>query len=173
MLGLEAERAGHPAAAGVDLRDLRAGDAPQQRDRGGGARERLLVAVAVEDDRPAAHRRRGVQRQGAVVDRLDEQLLDELRLAGDRLRARVVREQLQVLLAQGQQARRLAAHDRHAALGLGREPRGHRPAPISRAWSSSPLEMLARPQQPALSSRTRWPAASSSSIAARPIAGSV
>ena len=33
--------------------------------------------------------------------------------------------------------------------------------------------MLERPQQPALSSRTRQPAASSSSIAARPIAGSV
>jgi uncharacterized protein YciI len=38
----------------------------------------------------------------------------------DGLRARVAREQLQVLLAQRQQARRLAADDRHAALGVRR-----------------------------------------------------
>ena len=62
----------------------------------------------------------------AVVDRLDEQLLDQPRLVRDDLRARVVGQQGQVLLAQRQQARRLAADDRHAALGLGREPLDHR-----------------------------------------------
>ena len=46
-------------------------------------------------------------------------------------------------------------------------------AAIRRAWSSSPLDRLARPQQPASSNRTRHPASSSSSIAARPAAGSV
>jgi hypothetical protein len=41
------------------------------------------------------------------------------------------------------------------------------------ACPTSPFERLARPQQPALSSRTRQPAISSSSTAARPIRGSV
>ena len=44
---------------------------------------------------------------------------------------------------------------------------------IPRARSSRPLEIEDRPQQPPLSTRTDQPAASSSSIAARPIAGSV
>jgi hypothetical protein len=46
-------------------------------------------------------------------------------------------------------------------------------AASSPAWSSSPLEMLARPQQASSSTRTRQPAASSSSIAAIGMAGSV
>ncbi len=64
------------------------------------------MAVAVEEDRAPAHRRRGVERQRSAVERLDQQLLDKPRLAGDGLRARVVREEAQVLLAQRQQARR-------------------------------------------------------------------
>ena len=84
--------------------------------------ERLLVAVAVEDDRPARAPATPGRAERAVVDRLDEQLLDQPGLLRDGLRARVVREQLQVLLAQRQQARRLAADDRHAALGVRREP---------------------------------------------------
>ena len=71
----------------------------------------------------------GSSAQRAVVDRLDEQLLDEPRLVGDGLRARVAGQQAQVLLAQRQQARRLAADDRHAALGLRREPRRPSPRP--------------------------------------------
>ena len=54
MLGFEAERAGHAAASGVELDDFGARDAPQEGGRGGGARERLLVAVAVEQDAAAA-----------------------------------------------------------------------------------------------------------------------
>jgi hypothetical protein len=46
-------------------------------------------------------------------------------------------------------------------------------AAIRRAWPTSPLDRLARPQQPASSNRTRQPASSSSSIAARPAEGSV
>ena len=47
-------------------------------------------------------RQPGSSSQRAVVDRLDEQLLDELGLRRDGLRARIAREQLQVLLAQRQ-----------------------------------------------------------------------
>jgi hypothetical protein len=46
-------------------------------------------------------------------------------------------------------------------------------AALSRASSSMPLEMLARPQQPLLSSRTGCPAASSSRTTACPMPGSV
>ena len=51
--------------------------------------------------------------------------------------------------------------------------RSTRPAAIRRAWPTSPLDRLARPQQPALSNRTRHPASSRSSMAERPTAGSV
>ena len=112
------------------------------------------------------------QRERAVVDRLDEQLLDQPRLRRDGLRARVAGQQRQVLLAQRQQARRLAADDRRRRAR--RRARAGRPSrsAIARASSSRPLEMLARPQQPrALQPHVASPAASSSSIAARPIAG--
>src|SRR4051812_32532362 len=62
VLGLEAERARHAAAAGVELGHFGAGDALEQRNRGGGAGQRLLVAVAVEDDRPARDVGAGTQR---------------------------------------------------------------------------------------------------------------
>src|SRR5580700_7972848 len=54
MLRLEAERPGHSAAAGVDLDDLGARDAAQQRHGDSSPRERLLMAVPVEQDPPAA-----------------------------------------------------------------------------------------------------------------------
>src|SRR3954452_16670154 len=112
VLCLEAERARHPAAAGVELGDLRPRDALEQRDGRRRARERLLVAVAVEEDRAAGYRGVASQDQRTLVDRLDEQLLDQPRLRRDRLRALVARQQAEVLLAQRQQARRLAADDR-------------------------------------------------------------
>src|SRR3954452_4564107 len=80
VLGLEAERARHAAAAGVELADLGARDALEQRHGGRGAGQRLLVAVAVEEDRAARDAGVRPQRERAVVDRLDQQLLYEPRL---------------------------------------------------------------------------------------------
>src|SRR3954451_14089086 len=52
VLGLEAERPGHAAAARVELDDLGPRDPLEQRAGRLGADARLLVAVAVEDDPP-------------------------------------------------------------------------------------------------------------------------
>src|ERR1022692_5172765 len=65
---LEAERAGHPAAAGVELGDLGAGDTAKQGRRCGGPDQRLLVAVAVEHDALAAYRVPGRQDEPSVGD---------------------------------------------------------------------------------------------------------
>jgi hypothetical protein len=54
MLGLIAERASHAAASGVHLDDFSTRDAAQQRDCGRNSCQRLLVAVTVEKDAPAA-----------------------------------------------------------------------------------------------------------------------
>jgi hypothetical protein len=53
VLRLVTERTGHATAPGVQLDDLSAGDAAQQRDCRGGSSERLLVAVTVEQNAPA------------------------------------------------------------------------------------------------------------------------
>src|SRR3989475_8068428 len=52
VLALEAERARHPAAPGIDLFHPEAGP-PEGRDRRGRADERFLVAVPVQERRPA------------------------------------------------------------------------------------------------------------------------
>ena len=164
VLGLEPERAGHAAAAGVDLVDLGPGDAPQQGDGRGRADERLLVAMAVEQDPPAAERRRLAQPQGAVVDRLGEQLLDQPGRAGDRPAAGSPGSS--ATCSSRSVSRQ---HGSTPTIGTPRSAHGASRADIASrqppAWSSSPLEMLARPQQASLSSRTasrpppaaRWP----------------
>src|SRR5487761_214806 len=55
VLRFETERPGHAAAPGVKLGDIGARDGTQQSHRRGGTRERLLVAVTVEQDTAAAH----------------------------------------------------------------------------------------------------------------------
>ena len=152
VLGLEAERPRHAAAAGVELGDLGAGDALQQLDRRRGAGQRLLVAVAVEEDpRPATGE--PASRRSAPSS-IASTSSSSTSACGRRPPAPAGRrEQLHVLLAQRQQARRLAADDRHAALGSGAS-RSASASACARASSSRPLEMLERPQQPALSSRT-------------------
>ena len=102
MLSLEPEGAGHPAAAGVELGHLGAGNPLEQFHGGLGAGQRLLMAVAVEDDPAARHGRGRIEAQRPVVDRLHQQILDELGLPGDRFRARVAGEQREVFLAQRQ-----------------------------------------------------------------------
>ena len=121
------------------------------------------MAVAVEQDAPRAE---VAAAQRAVVDRLDQQLLDEPRARRDA----AVAEQLHVLLAQRQQARRLDAGDRSRS-------------PASRSVSASALALrvveqaLGDRRAPAAARRSRAarrsPPASSSSIAARPTPGSV
>ena len=105
----------------------------EQRDGRGCARERLLVAVAVEEDalRPGPQRQVGVE----------QQLLDEPHARRDA----AVAEQLHVLLAQGQQAARLAAGDQRVD-----SSRSVSASAFARASSSRPLEIAARPQQPAV-----------------------
>ena len=107
------------------------------------------MAVAVEDDPRPGHARARVELQRAVVDRLDEQLLDELRLARRPPRARG---------SPGCSARcssrSVSRHDgSQPTIGTPRSAYGASRAVMSaaipRAWSSRPLEMLARPQQPA------------------------
>jgi hypothetical protein len=73
VLRLEAERAGHAAAHGVNLDDVGTGDAAQQRHGGSRTSERLLVAVAVEQDAAAAE---------AILRRQDEPALGD----GSRIR---------------------------------------------------------------------------------------
>src|SRR5215467_591536 len=118
VLRLEAERAGHAAAARVHLADLGAGDRAQQRHGGGGAGDRLLVTVPVEQDAPA--RDRGAQDEPAVGNRLGKQLLGQPGGGGDGLGPWITGQDGRVLVAQGQQAGRFGADDRHAlARGTG------------------------------------------------------
>jgi hypothetical protein len=112
VLGLVAERACHAAAPGVELHQLDPGDPAQQGDGGGGADLGLLVAVAVEDHAPPGEPRVLGEHEPAVVDRLAEQLLDLLDARSDALHVGVVPEHRQVLVAQSEQAGRLAADDR-------------------------------------------------------------
>ena len=79
--------------------------------------------------------------------------------------------ELRVLVAQGQQAARLAADDWHAVCprrrGAGRRCGGR----WLSAASIMPLEIIGRPQQGASANSTLKPAASSSATAALPISG--
>ena len=81
-----------------------------------------------------------------------EQLLDEPGVVGDGLRAGVAGLQAEVLLLEGQQARRLAADDRHAALGVRGEPLGHalrhRACPVEQALGDARAPAAARRLEP-------------------------
>ena len=125
VLGLESERAGHAAAAGVELGDLGAGDLRSSAERRGGARERLLVAVAVEQDAAAADGLVLRQVEPAVGDGLEQQFLRQAGRAATACARRVAGQQGQVLVAQREQARGLHADDRHAAAGRVTQARGH------------------------------------------------
>src|ERR1700730_10640818 len=79
VLRLEAEGAGHAAAPGVNLGDVGARDAAEQGRRGGRARERLLVAVTVEQHAVAADGSLLRADEPAVSDGLHEQFLGQSR----------------------------------------------------------------------------------------------
>ena len=174
VLRLEAERAGHAAAAGVELDDLGAGDAAQQGRRRGGARR-------APSGGSGRGRRCGWPRQRVLRGSVEPAGGDGLERAvppaagwpRPRPRPRVAGQQGQVLVAQGQQAGRL--HRRRSARRGRPRPEPRRPCPRPSAgpgraapWTGWPGRSSPRPR-----SRTCHPASSSSSIAARPTAGSV
>ncbi len=82
VFALEAERAGHPAAARVDLLDLEARPA-ERCDSGRRADERLLVAVPVEQRFLAVRAERKLE---AAAPLADQELLEQERLPGHRPR---------------------------------------------------------------------------------------
>jgi hypothetical protein len=76
---------------------------------------------------PPAGQLRLAEPQPAGVDRLDQQLLDLAYPAGDITHIRVIGQQLPVLVAQRQNARRLAPDDRRSGLRPLHQPTGQRP----------------------------------------------
>src|SRR5580765_4066168 len=116
VFALEAERAGHPAAARVDLLDLESRPA-ERRDGGRRADERLLVAVPVEQRLLAVRAERKLEATAALAD---QELLEQERLPGHR--SRVVRaDELDRLVTQGQKTRGLEPDDRDAASRIRRQ----------------------------------------------------
>src|SRR5438309_6079971 len=107
VLALEAERAGHAAAARVDFLDLESRPA-KRRDRGRGADERLLVAVPVEQCLAPLGAEGQSQPAAALTD---QELLEQERLL--RHRSSVIgTDQVDGLVAQSQETRRLESDDR-------------------------------------------------------------
>ena len=102
MLGLEAERSGHPAAGGIDQRRLEARNGPEDGEGRVHARCRPLVAVPVEErargDRPEAP----PQFRLRTKDRR-HQFVDELRLSCDLTHGSAI-EQVEVLVTEREDA---------------------------------------------------------------------
>src|SRR5262245_57768709 len=116
VLALEAERAGHAAAARIDLLDLEPGPA-ECRYRGRRADERLLMAVAVEQRLLALGAEREREPAGALAD---QELFEQERVLRDGASV-VAAHQIHGLVAQGQKTRRLEADDRDAAARVWRQ----------------------------------------------------
>ena len=129
----------------------------QQRDGRRRAGQRLLVAVAVEHDPPAADRR--ARGRAAARRRRSPRPAAPPRAAPGRPPP----------AARGSPGSSARCSSRSVSRQDGSQPtigtprsasgasRSAMSAAMPRAWSSRPLEMLARPQQPPLSSRTRQP----------------
>ena len=119
VLALEAERAGHATASGIDLADvvarpLQHGHRRRRADHG------LLVAVAVQQHlAPVAV---GEAQGQPALALAQEELLEEQALLGHRARV-VGAQQVDPLVAQGQRARGLEPHDGHAPPRVGRQAR--------------------------------------------------
>src|SRR5438034_11714822 len=106
VLALEAERARHPAAPGIDLFHPEARP-PEGRDRRRRADERLLVAVPMQERRPAAAAEAELETTRALAR---EELLEQEGMA--RHGPRVVgAEEVTRLVAPREEARRLEPHD--------------------------------------------------------------
>src|SRR5271157_5699898 len=109
---LIAERAGHAAAAGIELVDLQAGNTLQGGQRTGGPECGLLLAVAVQQDAPVQRPEPQVGCPGGV----GHEGIDERALPGDFSGGRTEPE-IPVLIDQRRQAAWLAADDRDALTG--------------------------------------------------------
>ncbi len=150
VLALEAERARHPAAAGVHLADLVARPAST-------ATVGAVPTIAFWWQWPWSSARRAPGFHASVEAAralAQEELLEEEARARHRARG-VGAEQIDVLVAQGQQAGGLQPDDRapsRDAAGPG-APRSTRRAPARSA--SMPLEIIGRPQHFRSTSSTR------------------
>ena len=110
---LEAERAGHAAAAGVEHREVEA-ELAEQRRLVVEAEHGLLVAVAVDD-------RLGVQRGHREVRRLGgEELAEQKGLLAQPFGVVVSGQHVHQLVAKDRHAARLEADDADAGADLGR-----------------------------------------------------
>ena len=107
MARLVAKRARHPATTRVEFFHVEPFDSPQRRYGVGGAEQRLLLAVTVEQDLPLARSKRKVRHRLAVRD----ERVDHPGCLGDHLgvgsEAKVA-----VFINQGEQATRLDPEDR-------------------------------------------------------------
>src|SRR5918994_5682895 len=101
------EEPGHPATSRVDHLDV--GGEPEQPLRRAGPYERLLVAVSVQEDRGSFFQRK-------LTAKLEQCLLEEAGGFRQLFDALVVRDELPVVVAHGQDATGLEADERDAAL---------------------------------------------------------
>jgi hypothetical protein len=94
------------------------------------------MAVTVKENPAAGEPGVGTQPQPTVVDRLGQRLLDLAYPSRDVLRPRVVGQQGDALVAQGEQAGRLAPHDGRFRFGAkqGDEPGGLVPRVVEQMW---------------------------------------
>src|SRR5690606_26627961 len=111
LLRLEAERAGHAAAAGVEDLEVQA-DPRQELLLGVEVHDRLVMAMAVDDGACAEPRR------FVALSLADQELGQRHRLRAEPLRIRVVGEQLVELVPEDGDAARLEPHDRCAGADL-------------------------------------------------------
>ena len=118
VLRLEAEGAGHAAAAGIDEFDVVAGDEAQCPHRGLAANERLLVAVRMQQDPHREVVSKKVRDLGVVRRELRHEFIDEDGLIGDQ-GGGFARNEVGVFVAEGEEAGRFDADDRRALLGVG------------------------------------------------------
>ena len=109
-----AERAGHPATAGIELLDLQAVDSPECLDRSGGSDQRLLLAMAVKQ---APCSEPGLSGRSGIADRSATNESTSRRHRGDEVGVGADPE-VAVLVDQGQQATRLATQDRRPSSGV-------------------------------------------------------
>ena len=106
--------------------------AGEHRHRRAHADERLLVAVAVEEDLRSARRLSSRCRGRRPASSLARNSSIMKASRGDRRGVRVVGKQVAILVAQGQDAARLGADDRNALLGVGRQHRDVAPRQLAR-----------------------------------------
>ena len=153
MIAGVTERAGHSAAAGIEIDDARPGDVGQQRLRRSYEPHRFLVTVAVEQDRPGS----GLQGKSCHARR--NELLEEHTDRGDLFRSTtaLATKERRRILAHGREAARLAEHDRPTCDGIGVQRLGVSLGHLACRCAAGPCEICGRPQQRFGASAVRTP----------------